>query len=197
MNRTIIPDADRLAKICYQTFESISKTGKPIVEKEWTVLSCIVKYEHATKDLEVVSLGTGTRCIGRSLMSNLGDKLNDSHAEVMCRRGFLLYLYNEITKSIESSETSIFSFNNVKKKFEISINISFHFFTTFAPCGDASIFNIEPSDCDVEPSDSKRRKLEQSDDEHSQKSANFTGAKLIYKNTEVKILIEHFKKSSR
>lgn len=194
MNSTIVPDADRLAKICYQTFESISKTGKPIVDKEWTVLSCIVKYEHATKDLNVVSLGTGTRCIGRSLMSNLGDKLNDSHAEVMCRRGFLLYLYNEIIKCIESSDdTSIFSFNNVKKKFEISTNISFHFVTTFAPCGDASIFNIVSSECDeiVEPSDSKRRKLEQPGDdladEHSQKSANFTGAKLIYKNTEVNI----------
>lgn len=189
----IVPDADRLTKICYQTFESISKTGKPILDKEWTVFSCIVKYEHQTKDLEVVSLGTGTRCIGRSLMSNLGDKLNDSHAEVMCRRGFLLYLYNEITKCIESTETSIFSFNNVKKKFEILTNISFHFVTTFAPCGDASIFNIEPSECDkiAEPSESKRHKLEhpvdETADDHSQKLANFTGAKLISKNTEVNI----------
>ncbi|XP_055301321.1 tRNA-specific adenosine deaminase 1 [Sitodiplosis mosellana] len=190
MSPIAVPDADRLAKICYQTFESISKTGKPILGKEWTVLSCIAKYEHHTKDLEVVSLGTGTRCIGRSLLSNQGDKLNDSHAEVMCRRGFLLYLYDEISKAMDPEENSIFSFNESKKKFEISSDISFHFMTTFAPCGDASIFDIESSRSEevIEPSESKRSKLHEPRDEKSidnTKTTNFTGAKLIYKNTEV------------
>ena len=59
----LVPDADQLAKICYHTFESISKTGKPILGKEWTVQSCIVKYERHTRDLEVVSLGTGKKAI--------------------------------------------------------------------------------------------------------------------------------------
>lgn len=59
MNNTNVPDANRLAKICLQTFESIPKSGKPATAKEWTVLSCIAKYHHQTDVIQVVSIGTG------------------------------------------------------------------------------------------------------------------------------------------
>lgn len=129
------------------------------------------------------------------MLSREGDKLNDSHAEVMCRRGFLLYLYSEINKAIEkSAENSIFSFNETRKKFEVPSNISFHFVTTFAPCGDASIFDVGASTSDevVGPSESKKPKLEEHRDEKPSddtKVTNFTGAKLIYKNIEVKLRV--------
>lgn len=74
-------------------------------------------------------------------MSAEGEILNDIHAEIMCRRGFLCYIYDEII--VAESANSIFSFNDVKRKFEISKNISFHFVTTYGPCGDASIFKNE------------------------------------------------------
>lgn len=56
-----IPEADRIVRICFNMFDSLSKKGKPILGKEWTVLSCIVKYNHISKELEVVSLGTGNK----------------------------------------------------------------------------------------------------------------------------------------
>lgn len=54
-----VPEADRLVEICFKTFESLSKKGKPILGKEWTVLSCIAKYNHISKEIGVVALGTG------------------------------------------------------------------------------------------------------------------------------------------
>lgn len=61
MSTSLVPDSERLAKLCFQTFESIPKTGKPILGKEWTVLSCIAKYEHQTNQMEIVSMGTGKK----------------------------------------------------------------------------------------------------------------------------------------
>lgn len=54
-----IPDANKVTNICLQAFESIAKTGKPVANKEWTVLTCIILYDHPNENIEVVSLGTG------------------------------------------------------------------------------------------------------------------------------------------
>lgn len=194
------PDADLLTKLCFETFDSLPTTRKPILGKEWTVLSCIVKYNHDKKETEVVAMGTGkrfniiplrkiknftayndlnsqtgTKCIGRSSMSAEGDILNDCHAEIMCRRGFLRYIYEEI---VAESANSIFSFNDVQKKFKISKNISFHFVTTYGPCGDASIFKNEEITEKIEDNQSFQDRI-------PKPSTNCTGAKIITKTTEV------------
>lgn len=118
---------DKIAQVCIDHFKSLPKTGKPKTT-EWTVLSCIVQHNSETETLQVVALGTGSKCIGKGRMSANGDILNDSHAEVICRRAFLLYLYENIDNKI------IFKYGNLKD------NIRFHFFTSHVPCGDAAIF---------------------------------------------------------
>lgn len=160
--------ANEISDLCLKTFNNLPKTGKPNPENEWTILSCILKKDEQTMQLEVVSLGTGTKCIGADALSNKGDILNDSHAEIMARRGFLRYLMDEM-----NLKSTIFDYSETEKKFKLKNNFSFHFFTTHSPCGDASIFiNSKSSDSD-EPV-AKRVKIEEDE--------NMTGAKLIKTN---------------
>lgn len=127
--------ANAIAKKCLAFYSNLSKSGKPI-DTEWTVLSCFVLSHVVHGVLEVVSLGTGSKCIGASKMSPNGDVLNDSHAEVIARRGFLLYLYDNVTKAL-NGEPSIFVMENGLLR--IIDNIEIIFYSSQLPCGDASI----------------------------------------------------------
>ncbi|XP_057662526.1 tRNA-specific adenosine deaminase 1 [Diorhabda carinulata] len=151
---------DKVAKLSLDCFKILPKSGKPI-STEWTVLSCIV--QDIDGELTVVALGTGSKCIGASKMSEKGDILNDSHAEVMCRRSFLRYIYDQM-----SLESKIIKFNKDVSKFLLDPRVKFHFFTTMVPCGDAAIFPmydsselgdiVEDNEDDLNPN--KRKKID-------------------------------------
>ncbi|XP_052894523.1 tRNA-specific adenosine deaminase 1 [Anopheles moucheti] len=156
--------ANRIASECLAKFESLPKTGKPNETFEWTILSAIVlvrsKGSTETDEICVVALGTGTKCLAGDELSSRGDRVNDSHAEVLARRAFLRYLYEQIENALEKGEkTSIFERNSSESgKFTLKDGHSFHFFTTHSPCGDASIFGDEQEAMSPQP---KKARVEQ------------------------------------
>ncbi|CAL4068997.1 unnamed protein product, partial [Meganyctiphanes norvegica] len=141
--------ADEVTKVCLEAFKRLPKTGKPVSDREWTLLACIVKQNMKTNTniycLEVVSLGTGSKCIGRNQLSARGDLLHDSHAEVIARRAFLIYLLEQIEiaeklnrQHLSINEDNVENIDNGKCK--LKPGTKFHFYTSHTPCGDASIF---------------------------------------------------------
>uniref|UniRef100_A0A665TJR0 tRNA-specific adenosine deaminase 1 n=1 Tax=Echeneis naucrates TaxID=173247 RepID=A0A665TJR0_ECHNA len=94
---------------------------------------------------EVVSLGTGTKCIGQTHMSPKGDALNDSHAEVIARRGCIRYLIQELHRAVSAGTSTVFCPADHQGKWRLQPGVSFIFFTSHTPCGDASI--IPMTDC--------------------------------------------------
>lgn len=126
---------DNIAQVCLEHFKALPKSGKPN-SSEWTILSCIVL--ELNSSFSVVALGTGSKCIGQSKMSALGDILNDSHAEVICRRSFLRFLYSQMHEV-----SSFLTYDENAKKFVVRSGTKFHFFTTHVPCGDCAIFPKE------------------------------------------------------
>ncbi|XP_068998834.1 double-stranded RNA-specific adenosine deaminase [Embiotoca jacksoni] len=88
----------------------------------------------------VVSLGTGNRCVKGEELSLKGDTVNDCHAEIISRRGFVRFLYIELLKHYEGTDDSIFE-PVEKNKLRIKSDITFHLYISTAPCGDGALFD--------------------------------------------------------
>ncbi|KAK6479981.1 tRNA-specific adenosine deaminase 1 isoform X1 [Huso huso] len=144
--------ADEIVSLCCEHYSTkLPRKGMPESGREWTLLAAVVKIkavpeedsassgERQKASKEVVALGTGTKCIGQSKMSKNGDVLNDSHAEVVARRGFLRYLCYQLLLAVRGEESSIFTPGAEKGKWRLKPGLSFVFFTSHTPCGDASI----------------------------------------------------------
>ena len=133
--------ADIVASLCYKHFSKLPKKGKPQHGKEWTILAAIVVQMNG-QSLRVVSLGTGSKCIGQGKLSAAGDLLNDSHAEISARRGFLRYLYHQLNNIYTGKASDIFTLNISSRQCSLKPGIDFIFFSSHTPCGDASIIPI-------------------------------------------------------
>ncbi len=133
--------ANKVALLCYKHFDKLPKKGKPFEGREWTIIAAIVKQNESkgNENLEVVSMGTGSKCIGQNKLSSDGDLLNDSHAEIMARRGFLRYLYHQVEIVAAGKESSVLIRDPSSNKFLQKTEVSFIFFSSHTPCGDASI----------------------------------------------------------
>ncbi|XP_056299950.1 double-stranded RNA-specific adenosine deaminase [Pseudoliparis swirei] len=88
----------------------------------------------------VVSLGTGNRCVKGEELSLKGDTVNDCHAEIISRRGFVRFLYIELLKHYDNTEDSIFEAVE-NDKLQIKSDITFHLYISTAPCGDGALFD--------------------------------------------------------
>ncbi|XP_017289692.1 tRNA-specific adenosine deaminase 1 [Kryptolebias marmoratus] len=146
-------DADDVARLCYDGFSRLPRRGKPEPGREWTLLAAVLKMTRgensASVEKEVVSIGTGTKCIGQASMSPNGDVLNDSHAEVIARRGCIRYLIQELHRAVSGRASSVFCSADRRGKWRLRPGVSFLLFTSHTPCGDASI--IPMTDSQSEP----------------------------------------------
>ncbi|XP_070768105.1 double-stranded RNA-specific adenosine deaminase [Enoplosus armatus] len=88
----------------------------------------------------VVSLGTGNRCVKGEELSLKGETVNDCHAEIISRRGFVRFLYSELLKHYDDTDDSIFEPAD-KNKLRIKSDITFHLYISTAPCGDGALFD--------------------------------------------------------
>ncbi|KDN50022.1 hypothetical protein RSAG8_01358, partial [Rhizoctonia solani AG-8 WAC10335] len=98
------PDPDRVARACIDEYTrhpefwpAPRSNGVP----QFTVLAGIALYNRASRRLECVSLGTGSKCLPATKLPRSGEALHDSHAEVLARRAAARWFYQQLGQESE------------------------------------------------------------------------------------------------
>ena len=127
--------AKQVHEVVYDTYRRIKNGGKP-QSHEWTVLASILAEKEGK--LEVIALATGTKCVGEAQMSEKGLIVNDCHAEVLCRRAFLLFLIREMAQFRSTGKSAYLEETGDSDKLQMKASIRLHLYVSQTPCGFAS-----------------------------------------------------------
>ena len=98
--------------------------------------------------LQVVSIGTGTKCITGEMMDHKGETLNDCHGEIIACRGFRRYMFDELMKALKNegsidNEDTIFERTSSSSKYRVKDRYQVYLFVNTAPCGDGRVFTLQ------------------------------------------------------
>ncbi|KAL4358670.1 hypothetical protein HN51_017724 [Arachis hypogaea] len=159
---------ERVSEKVLSLYNSLPKKGKP-QGREVTVLAAFL-LSSPSNDLEVVALGTGTKCIGRSRLRSCGDVVHDSHAEVISRRALMRFFYTQIqhltescSKHMPSNECKWFKVDDGNLQFELDSECvserkynmkrgwKLHMYISQLPCGASSLSSVD-SPLEIVPS---------------------------------------------
>ncbi|RHY68560.1 hypothetical protein DYB38_010165 [Aphanomyces astaci] len=159
---------------------------------EHTIFSAIVLHETQIGDdadatherFQVLSAGTGTKCVGVSGLCRDGFVVADSHAEAVCRRSFLRYLYQD---QKHMPPDSIFEFAPVdsttlvgplQRRRRLKPSCRLYMYISEAPCGDGALYDLTDTTLEViHESKLKKQKLDHPNDEVVTVPRRTTGAK--------------------
>ncbi|KAK1154640.1 double-stranded RNA-specific adenosine deaminase [Acipenser oxyrinchus oxyrinchus] len=136
---------DQIAMLSHQRFNALTARIQHCLLGRKILATFVMKRgeEHLGT---VVSMGTGNRCVKGEELSLKGDTVNDCHAEIISRRGFIRFLYSELFKyDPASNEGSIFE-PSEGGKVRVKKGIPFHLYISTAPCGDGALFDKSCSD---------------------------------------------------
>lgn len=131
---------DQIAMLSHQRFNALTARIQHCLLGR-KILATIIMKKGDDSLGTVVSLGTGNRCVKGEDLSLKGDTVNDCHAEIISRRGFIRFLYSELMKLWDSpNEENIFHVAP-DGMLKIKDGITFHLYISTAPCGDGALFD--------------------------------------------------------
>lgn len=98
---------------------------------------------------QVISLATGSKCLPGNRLSGRGESVNDSHAEILARRGALLWLFDEVRRvknRASDGETSFWIEKHLSGKYRLRDTVHVHMYISTVPCASIQSIVIAYSD---------------------------------------------------
>lgn len=108
---------------------------------------------------EVISIGTGTKCVGGESLSTSGKSLNDCHAEIIACRGFRQFLYDQLELALKGKESCLERAPK-SRLFQIKTGLCLYIYINTAPCGDGRVYNLTASSSNNKTIGMLRTKIE-------------------------------------
>ncbi|KAJ3750282.1 hypothetical protein DFH05DRAFT_1553497 [Lentinula detonsa] len=102
---------------------------------QYTVLAAFYLTSNTRPDCNIISLGTGTKCLPECRLPSQGEAIHDSHAEILARRGAIRWLLEEILRERDQGSQWI-ECHEYMYRFREGIELNMYISTV--PCGDAS-----------------------------------------------------------
>ena len=144
--------ADRVARLVLEKYDVSCPRELKLSYKQTVVAGFLIE-DAVTGTLECVAVGVGTKYLSSTFIQSdpNGERVRDSHAEILARRSLQHYMYTQLERAQRGQESmfvrrqrSTRSENHADvmmscHPFTLCDNIFVHFYSSSVPCGNASI----------------------------------------------------------
>jgi double stranded RNA-specific editase B len=140
--------ADVIGRLVSSKYDELM-VGNEAYARRKVLAGIVLTFGSDVKNAKVIAVTTGTKCISGEYISEHGLAVNDSHAEIVARRCFINFLYDQLELHMkpETIKDSIFIKPTATcPHYRLKDNIQFHLYINTAPCGDARVFSPHEND---------------------------------------------------
>ncbi|XP_062186266.1 tRNA-specific adenosine deaminase TAD1 [Phragmites australis] len=144
------PWAEATSSAALRHYRSLPKKGKPQGRESTVLAAFLLTTPQEPQSPTVLSMGTGTKCLGAARLGLSGDLVQDAHAEVIARRALLHLIYSEIGRNAPPDWLVA---SGDGGRWRLRDGHCLHLYITQLPCG---VMPVPPSQSELrrEPLDS-------------------------------------------
>jgi len=133
---------DLIYTLVRDKFSSLTNNMQSETAKHKVLAGVVLTRQMDAKEGKVISISTGTKCISGSSISNQGTVLLDCHAEIVCRRGLVKFIYEQLLNYKSDNPDSLIEPSPSGRGYRMKSDVFFHLYINTTPCGDARIFSL-------------------------------------------------------
>ncbi|KAI5009554.1 hypothetical protein ZWY2020_011691 [Hordeum vulgare] len=135
--------AEAASSAALRQYCALPKKGKPQGRESTVLAAFLLSSPENPLNPTVLSLATGTKCLGAARLRPRGDLVHDAHAEVIARRALLRLIYAEIGTD---NPPSWLVASGTDGRWRLNDGHQLHLYITQIPCG---VMPVPPSPLEV------------------------------------------------